>query len=662
MSSLQNPFEDSQRLSSDSVASDFLHQDSSAQQSLLQSEPDGLRTHHDTHASTGVPGRPISNKHLHLSRDADKPYDSFFEHKVDDDEKTENGSGLSDSSASASQAVAHRRNSSDAEYDSDDPVRLANALSFDGLAGYLDDYGNRYDHVDFDSKGYTNKLSFKGTRLVYFTSAFVSLFVSLFGYEQGVCSGILTFVTFDKYFGSPSSAQIGFIIAILEIGAMISSLMVAKLSDKLGRKRTILIGTFIFMIGGLFQSFASNLFIFAVGRVLSGFGVGILLTMVPSYQCEISPSEERGKLVCGEFTGNISGYALSVWVDYFCYFIQNVGNARKDPHTFAANLLWRLPLFIQVVIAFLLFLGGFFIVESPRWLLDVDMDQQGFHVLCLLYDSSPDRDKPRKEFFMIKNSILHERVTTPKYERTWRHMLRHYKTRVLIACSALGFAQLNGINIISYYAPLVFQEAGFEDSKALLMTGVNALVYLASTIPPWFLVDKWGRKPILVSGGALMAVCLFLIALFMFLDKSYTLSLVALLVIIYNASFGYSWGPIGFLIPPEVLPMAIRSKGVSLSTATNWLANYIVGQLTPVLQELIGWAMYLIPAGFCIISAGVVVVFYPETKGIELEDIDKLFADYYGKLGPKMNEYALVGIRDDADDNIDDLDYERTML
>lgn len=662
MSSLQNPFEDSQRLSSDSVTSDFLHQDTSAQQSLLQSEPDGLRTHHDTRARTGAPGRPISNKNLHLSRDTDKPYDSFLEHKIDDDEKTENGSGLSDSSASASQAVTHRRNSSDLEYDSDDPVRLANALSFDGLAGYLDDYGNRYDHVDFDSKGYTNKLSFKGNRLVYFTSAFVSLFVSLFGYEQGVCSGILTFVTFDKYFNSPSSAQIGFIIAILEIGAMISSLMVAKLSDKLGRKRTILIGTFIFMIGGLFQSFASNLFVFAIGRVLSGFGVGILLTMVPSYQCEISPSEERGKLVCGEFTGNISGYALSVWVDYFCYFIQNVGNARKDPHSFAANLLWRLPLFIQVVIAFVLFLGGFFIVESPRWLLDVDMDQQGFHVLCLLYDSSPDRDKPRKEFFMIKNSILHERVTTPKYERSWRHMLRHYKTRVLIACSALGFAQLNGINIISYYAPLVFQEAGFEDSKALLMTGVNALVYLASTIPPWFLVDKWGRKPILISGGALMAVCLFLIALFMFLDKSYTLSLVALLVIIYNASFGYSWGPIGFLIPPEVLPMAIRSKGVSLSTATNWLANYIVGQLTPVLQELIGWAMYLIPAGFCIISAGVVIVFYPETKGIELEDIDKLFADYYGKLGPKMNEYALVGIRDDADDDIDDMDYERTML
>ncbi len=106
--------------------------------------------------------------------------------------------------------------------------------------------------------------------------------------------------------------------------------------------------------------------------------------------------------------------------------------------------------------------------------------------------------------------------------------------------------------------------------------------------------------------------------------------------------------------------MAIRSKGVSLSTATNWLANYIVGQLTPVLQELIVGQCILYSAGFCIISAGVVIVFYPETKGIELEDIDN--CSHMADWDLKMNEYALVGIRDDADDDIDDMDYERTML
>lgn len=543
------------------------------------------------------------------------------------------------------------RDSQDEDFDEHDPIRY-------NQSEYTDDFGNSYT-IDFDYKRYTSKLSFKGTRLVYFTSAFVSLFVSLFGYEQGVCSGILTFVTFNGYFDYPDATTIGLIISILEIGAMISSLLVAKFSDMLGKKRTILIGTFVFMIGGSLQSFATNLYVFSVGRVLSGFGVGILSTIVPSYQCEISPSEERGKLVCGEFTGNISGYALSVWVDYFCYFIQNVGDARKNPHSFAANLSWRLPLFIQVIIAFILFVGGFFIVESPRYLLDIDHDQQGFHVLSLLYASDPENDKPIKEFFLIKNSILNERILIPKFERSWKNMFKNYLTRVLIACSSFAFAQFNGINIISYYAPMVFAEAGFNDSNALLMTGINALVYLLSTIPPWFLADKWGRKPILISGGLMMAICLYLISFVMYLDKSYTPNMVALLVIIYNAAFGYSWGPIGFLIPPEVFPLAVRSKGVSLATATNWLANYIVGQLTPILQESIEWGLYLFPACSCVISIIVVIIYYPETKGIELEHVDKLFEEYYNGGKPKMNYVEVQqNDRDFEMDELDELDYE----
>lgn len=535
-----------------------------------------------------------------------------------------------------------------------DRLRRRELNLLDGADGvHMDNFGNSYEHVDFDARRYTRKLRFKGKKLVYFTSAFVSLFVSLFGYEQGVCSGILTYTTFKAYFHQPTATEIGLVISILEIGAMISSLMVSKISDSIGRKRTILLGTVIFMFGGCLQSFATNLWIFGVGRVFSGFGVGILSTMVPLYQCEISPSEERGKLVCGEFTGNVAGYCLSVWIDYACYFIQDIGDARTNPDSLAANVSWRLPLFIQVVLAIILFLGGFFVVESPRWLLDVDMDQRGFHVLCLLFHDDPDPLKAEHEFFLIKNSILEERIKIPKKERSWRHMFRHYRLRIFIACSALAFAQFNGINIISYYAPMVFQEAGFKDSMALLMTGVNAVVYVLSTVAPWFLVDRWGRKPILISGGLLMGVCLSLIGFVMWLNVDATPLMVAFLVVVYNAGFGYSWGPIGFLIPPEVYPLAVRSKGVSLSTATNWLANYIVGQLTPIFQEVIGWAMYIFPATSCAISILVVIYFYPETKGVELENIDQLFDEYYGNA-PAVG-YSQVG---EMAMELDDFDYE----
>ncbi|KAI5968371.1 hypothetical protein CANMA_002362 [Candida margitis] len=560
---------------------------------------------------------------------------------MNDDLKANGGKNFNHNefASSSSEHAEEEEEEDDEDYDRFDPIQFKH--SGDGQDDYDDDdlersstdsftdaFGNHYA-IDFNNKAYTSKLRFKGNTLVYFTSAFVSLFVSLFGYEQGVCSGILAFDTFNGFFHSPGPAMIGFVISILEIGAMVSSILVAKISDTFGRKRTILLGTFVFMIGGTLQTFCPNMFVFALGRVFSGIGVGILSTIVPSYQCEISPSEERGKLVCGEFTGNITGYALSVWVDYFCYFIQNIGDTRSKPHSFLAHLSWRLPLFIQVAIAFVLFIGGFFIVESPRWLLDNDMDQQGFNVLSLLYDSHKLSTKPKSEFFMIKNSILHERKTTPKSERTWRHLLKHYKKRVFVACSSLIFAQLNGINIISYYAPSVFQEAGFDDAGALLMTGVNGIIYLLSTIPPWFLVDRWGRRPILVSSGLAMGICLILVSVFMLLNRSYTPSVVAVLVIIYNASFGFGFGPIPFLLSGESYPLSVRSKGVSLAVACNWLSNFIVGLFAPIMRHNIKWAMYLFPAGSCFISIVCVILFYPETKGIELEQIDEIFDEFY---------------------------------
>ncbi|RCK64405.1 Sugar transporter STL1 [Candida viswanathii] len=545
---------------------------------------------------------------------------------------------------------------------------------------FSDDFGNSYQHVDFDNKRYTSRLTFKGSRLVYFTSGFVSLFLALFGAEQASCSGLIVFDTFNKYFNHPSAATIGVVVSILEIGAMLSSLSVAKISDLFGRKRTILTGTLLFMIGGSLQTFCPNMFVFGVGRVFSGFGVGILSTVVPSYQCEISPSEDRGKLVCAEFTGNIAGYALSVWINYFCYFIQDIGDTRDKPHSFLANLSWRLPLFIQVVIAFVLFLGGFFIVESPRWLLDNDMDQQGFHVLALLYDSSSDDNKPRTEFFMIKNNILQERETTPKLQRTWRHLLSHFKIRVFVACSALIFAQFNGINIISYYAPLVFEQAGFNNSSALLMTGINGIVYLLSTIPTWFLVDRWGRRPILITSGVAMGICLFLVAVFMLVDKSYTPILVAILVVIYNASFGFGFGPIPFLLLSESYPLSVRSKGASLAVACNWFSNFVVGLMTPILKELIKWAMYLFPASSCVMSVVVVMLFYPETKGVELEEIDRVFEEFYAtstfkrvkikglrrrKSKKNKNKGKYSRLQDDAGASafeLDEMDYENRAL
>ncbi|KAG5362281.1 Sugar transporter STL1 [Yarrowia sp. C11] len=471
--------------------------------------------------------------------------------------------------------------------------------------------------------------SLTGKPLLYFTSVFVSLGVFLFGYDQGVMSGIITGYFFKEFFHDPSRAEIGTMVSILEVGAFVSSLMVGRIGDIIGRRKTIMYGAFIFIIGGAFQTFAVSMSEMILGRVVAGFGVGMLSTIVPVYQSEISPPHNRGKLACIEFTGNIVGYASSVWVDYFCSFINS-------------NMSWRFPLFLQCVMGSLLFAGSFLIAETPRWLLDNDHDEEGLVVLANLHGGG-DIDSPQaqQEYREIKQSVLIHRL---EGERSYADMWKKYKKRVLIAMSSQMFAQLNGINVISYYAPLVFEEAGWVGRSAILMTGINAIIYVCSTIPPWYLVDKWGRRPILLSGAVIMAVSLASVAFWMRLNVSHTPALVVLSVIIFNAAFGYSWGPIPWLYPPEIMPLTIRAKGASLSTATNWAFNWLVGYMTPILQETIKWRLYLMHAAFCCLSFVLVYFTYPETSGINLEDMDSLFGDKSVVNTPDSR--SLLGDRD----------------
>ena len=240
------------------------------------------------------------------------------------------------------------------------------------------------------------------------------------------------------------------------------------------------------------------------------------------------------------------------------------------------------------------------LIRNLRWLLDNDHDEEGIVVIANLYGKGDiHNEKARQEYREIKMNVLLQRQ---EGERSYRDMFKRYYKRVFIAMSAQALAQLNGINVISYYAPLVFESAGWVGRDAILMTGINAFSYLASTVPPWYLVDRWGRRPILLSGAVAMIVSLSLISYFIYIDIHHTPTLVVIFVMMYNAAFGASWGPIPWLYPPEILPLSIRAKGASLSTASNWAFNWLVGEITPVLQEAIKWRLYLVHAFFCAVS------------------------------------------------------------
>ncbi|KAF8328155.1 general substrate transporter [Cantharellus anzutake] len=488
-----------------------------------------------------------------------------------------------------------------------------------------------------------------GQPLLYAISIFASIGVFLFGYDQGVMSGIITGPYFLAYFNRPSRSKIGTMVAVLEIGAFITSVLAGRLGDILGRRRTLFFGASVFVLGGAIQSGATSYGIMVLGRLVSGAGVGLLSTIVPIYQSEVSPADHRGKLACIEFTGNIIGYASSVWLDYFCSFIQS-------------HMAWRLPLLMQCVIGSILAIGSLLMPESPRWLIDHDFDELGKAVIVDLHGGDYDNPEALREFQEIKEAVMRDRESP---DRSYAMMWKRYKGRVLLAMSAQAFAQLNGINVISYYAPLVFEQAGWIGRDALLMTGINALIYIASTIPTWYLVDMWGRRIILISGAAVMCIALSATGWWIYVDQLITPKAVVVCVIIFNAAFGYSWGPMcvaflfylgcehadkeitqsPWLYPPEIMPLTVRAKGVSLSTATNWVFNFIVGEVTPSLQELIGWRLYTMHAFFCACSLILVYFLYPETMGVPLEEMDAVFG-----------EEDILSDDDDDDDDEDEDD------
>ncbi|KLO09333.1 general substrate transporter [Schizopora paradoxa] len=465
-----------------------------------------------------------------------------------------------------------------------------------------------------------------GQPLLYVISCFASLGVFLFGYDQGVMSGIITGPYFKAYFNDPGPGKIGAMVSILEIGAFITSVASGRVGDLIGRKMTLFWGAVVFTIGGAIQTLANGFLMMVIGRIVSGFGVGLLSTIVPIYQSEISPPNHRGQLACIEFTGNIFGYAFSVWTDYFCSYIES-------------DMAWRAPLFMQCIIGAILAGGSLLLPESPRWLIDTDKDEDGMRVIADLHGGDPQNEEAQLEFQEIKERVMAERQSGEA--RSYAVMWKKYERRVLLAMSSQAFAQLNGINVISYYAPRVFLEAGWIGRDALLMTGINACIYLLSTVPTWFLVDRWGRRAILMSGGSVMAVALIMTGWWMYVDVPQTPQAVVVCVIVFNAAFGYSWGPIPWLYPPEIMPLTVRAKGVSLSTATNWAFNFLVGQMTPVLQDTIAWRLYPMHGFFCICSFVLVYFLYPETKGVPLEEMDAVFG-----------EEARLDFEDDDDNEI----------
>ena len=471
-----------------------------------------------------------------------------------------------------------------------------------------------------------------GSFILYAVCAFAAIGGFCFGYDTGVISGVLTMEDFImKMTGTTklTSLQTGTITGLLLAGCFVGSLLAGPSAEHLSRKRTIMLGSFIFIIGAAIQTGANGYAMMVVGRFIAGLGIGALSMIVPLYQSELAPKEIRGRLIALQQLMITIGIMVAFWVGAGTVHI--TGQAS-----------WRIPLGIQIAPAIVLGFGAIFLPFSPRWLLSKGRNAEALAVLAQLH-SNGDETSPVvvAEYEEIIAQIELERaVAVGSYLELFQGKLRR---RIVLGIVIQIFQQFTGINSIMYYAPKIFEQAGVQGDATLIASGVNGVLNVLATIPAVLYIDRLGRRFVMISGALIMGSAMILCGAVMggtgvvttdeFGDKSIDMSgnshasyFAIVCIYIFVAGFAYSWGPVGWVYPAEIFPLSVRAKGTSLTTAANWLMNFVISEICPVMLVKITWGTYIFFGCCCAFMATIVYIFYPETKGRSLEEMEIVFS------------------------------------
>ncbi|ORE08852.1 general substrate transporter [Rhizopus microsporus var. microsporus] len=465
----------------------------------------------------------------------------------------------------------------------------------------------------------------KGAALFRASTLLAAIGFLLFGYDQGVMSGVVANDLFLNTMGNPDSALVGAIVALYEIGCMFGALSTGRIGDWLGRRKTIRLGCLILCIGAILQTAAVNAGMMIVARIITGVGNGMNTATIPVYQAELSPPKSRGSHVAFEASLLTIGVAVAYWLEYGLYFVQG-------------EFAWRFPLAFQMVFAIILGLASFILPESPRWLQAHGHEEECKKVLARLW-SDCDTTHPRciAEWEEIRDGIeLERREGISSYVELFKKGKMNNRYRVLLGMGGQLIQQFGGINVISYYLADVFKQAGMSTEKAMLMAGVDSFVYFAGAVTPIFTIERLGRRWLMYAGLIGQAITLLIVgggeyivqrdqALYGTLNGPASKAVIAF-VMLYTFVFGAAWLGLAWLYPSEIFSTGLRAKGNSMSTAANWLGNFVVAMIAPVLFEYAKYWTFLMFGILNVIFLIPIYFFYPETMGKSLEEIEVLFA------------------------------------
>lgn len=434
----------------------------------------------------------------------------------------------------------------------------------------------------------------------------------LFGFDTAVISGTIEFV--ELQFGL-DSVQLGWYVSSALVGCLAGAVVAGRLSDQFGRKPVLMFAAFLFFLSALGCMLSASFHWLIIYRILGGVGVGMASVLSPLFISEFSPSNVRGRMVSiyqlAITLGILLAYFSNAWLNNLFESKDFVSNS--DLLSFVIGQeVWRAMFGSEMIPAAVFLISLVFVPESPRWLVKQGFDQKAMKAFMTISDE-------RTALYEIEQIKQVIKLEGGSIRELFRPGL---KPALLIGISLAVLSQFSGINAIIYYGPKILNEAGFTLSASLGGQVTIGLVNVLFTFVAIAMVDKWGRRPLLITGVSLAAFALVMVGI-MFQAGQDSGLWILIFILMFIASFAFGFGPIVWVLLSEIYPTKIRGRAMAIASFALWFANVIVGQVVPWLLENIGpsWTFWLF-ALLCTPAIWIAVKKVPETKGRSLEEIE----------------------------------------
>ncbi|KAL4808578.1 general substrate transporter [Aspergillus unguis] len=466
--------------------------------------------------------------------------------------------------------------------------------------------------------------------------AFATFGSIAYGYSAAIIGSTLGQPLFLAYFGldtaSNSAALQGAINGLFQAGVLFGTLTFGLLADRLGRRKAIFTASVTTVIGGALQAGSVHIAMFLVARFITGFGIGGLVMLVPLWQSEVAPPYSRGLLVGLHGVSIVFGYSLSAWVGFGFYFVDTAGAQ------------WRPPLALQCFPALVLGIGIFSIPESPRWLVEKDHLSKAKATLEKIYHdpSNPTNIGAAREYQQICAQLEFERDLPSSWASLFK--VPHCRRRTLIGFITLLAGQLTGTTVINNDGPSLYKSLGHGPAASLALSAEWLTEGLVCNMFNAILLDYVGRKWLMTTGLAGCAVALLgaaiMVALYGGTTNTSGNAAGVFFLYLHLTFYATCMDASTYVFASEIWPTHLRAKGFAVSVAGLFVGSLTLLEAAPTAFETIGYRFYLIMMAFMIVCAIIFAVFFPETKGLTLEEIAVKFGDEVAGDNPAVEQVA----------------------